>query len=359
MIQSYIVYNLMLVFSTFFAYLYSKARDRLSSRIYVLLSFLSIFIPAAIRYDVGLDYSGYVKIFEQVLRGDKSYVEYGFYLVNKMFLFSEKGYIGVMALYSFVTLLLIYKLSDKKYLHYTVFFFVTLSIGYFRYDNLIRQVLSIVIGLYSIRYIEEKNFKKYAFYVLLAFFVHYSAIVLLPMYFIVRIRIKFKITIIIFLVVAYFSNFITPFVRYVVSLVPYYGKYKDIEVYLAVPKVNTGIGVIISVYILTLSIFYKRYINRTILINFLFIGICTYLISSGNSLIGRISLYFTFLSIYTLGMVLYESKNRILIISTVLLSLLIFERAIMYNSDNGLVYKTIFSEEAKIGLFRVEEFEKE
>jgi hypothetical protein len=63
----------------------------------------------------------------------------------------------------------------------------------------LRQGLAIQIVFYAIRFVETRNFRKYLVYILLATSIHWTAIILLPLYFLFNKQISQKLTIFIFL----------------------------------------------------------------------------------------------------------------------------------------------------------------
>lgn len=354
MLQTIVVYNLMLIFGTGFAYLYSKSANTSSSNIFLVLSFLSICIPAVIRYDVGPDYSVYLEMFKNyrchIIDSDAK--EYSLYLINRMFFFLERGYIGVIGVFFTVSLAILYRITNKSHLHYSVFFFMVLPVGYFTFDDQIRQVLAIVIFMYSVRFIERKNLRKYLICIGLATFFHYSAIVLFPIYYLARINFSTRTSIII--IISFSFLFVSGTSQHIIKEIyqnmPFYSEYANKKQYLGIASLNTGLGVLIYVLVYSISIVYKSQINRPVLTNILLIGIVLYLFSSGNLNIERISKYFLAISLYTMAILFSgKKKTNFFIIKTVILFLLLilFEKTIIFNKASDYPYRTIFSKEAE------------
>ncbi len=161
----------------------------------ILLSFLPLWIISGIRYDVGRDFFfTYVPIFNSI-RDTGTYPggEWGYILLNKLTLLFTNDYVGIFLLTSFLVVFFIYLAiyQQSKIPWLSVFLFIT-STFYFISMNLIRQSIAISIFFYSIKYIERKDFKRYAFFILLASLIHTSELIFLPVYFIVNKRINFK-----------------------------------------------------------------------------------------------------------------------------------------------------------------------
>ncbi len=354
MLQTIVVYNLMLLLGTGFAYLHSKSRNGIYSKIFLGLSFLSICIPAVIRYDIGPDYSTYLEIFKNYQGNiiDSGAKEYSLYLINRTFFFLERGYIGVIGVFFTVSLVILYSIARKNYLHYTVFFFMILPVGYFTFDDQLRQVMAIMIFVYSVRFIEKKNPIKYFACIALATFFHYSAMVLLPIYYLARINFSTRTSIIIIIVffILYISGASQHIIKELYQIMPFYSEYAERVEYLGIAKLNSGLGVLIYLIAYSISIVYKSHIDRPILTNILLIGIVLYLFSSGNLNIERMSKYFLAISLYTMAM-LFSGKKRmnflIVKVGVLLLLLVLFEKTIIFNKGKEYPYKTIFSTDAK------------
>lgn len=161
----------------------------------ILVSFLSLWIISGLRYDVGQDYFfTYVPIFNSVKNtGTYPNVEKGYILLNKITLFFTKDYVGIFLITSFIfcffIYLAIYQQSKKPWL--SIFIFITSTL-YFISMNLVRQSITIAIFFYSIKYIVDRNFKKYLFFILIASSIHQTALIFIPVYFIVNFKISFK-----------------------------------------------------------------------------------------------------------------------------------------------------------------------
>lgn len=68
----------------------------------------------------------------------------------------------------------------------SVLVFIT-STFFYQETNLVRQYIAVAVFVYSIKYIIEDNFKKYAICIFFAFLFHYSSMYLLPVFFINRV----------------------------------------------------------------------------------------------------------------------------------------------------------------------------
>ena len=147
----------------------------------------------AVRLNVGTDYKNYTNIFNYArTHGWDLYnyptfanLEKGFMLLVKVFatIFGNEGVWGTLALIfvGFSISAINLHIYEKKfsmtiaYVYFFVFFYVYSFNGF-------RQVLAFGICLYAMKYIFE-NDKRYFLYILLAIFIHFSAIVAMSFWF--------------------------------------------------------------------------------------------------------------------------------------------------------------------------------
>lgn len=218
------------------------------NKVLFILSLLVVSLVSVLRYDVGWDYNGIVEYYDIVAGNDYSifFKEPFLFFLCKIFENPANGYIFVFAVYSLLTLLFLYKtLEYYNILNEGLFIFIALGYMFITFDQ-IRQGLAISIFLYSFRFIERKNFLKYLGCVILAMNAHFSALIILPFYWILNIRIKpwIYITLIFVMVVLYFLDYWVNLRETIFSTIPYYNKYAERPDYLLSEKADSGIGVI-------------------------------------------------------------------------------------------------------------------
>lgn len=172
----------------------SKSNLRLRTE-FALLVILLLFFIAAFRYETGMDWLEYQDRFKSIptfksihkisdLFGE---LDFGYHLLCTV-LKSLGG--GIQTVFFFMQLfgsVLLWK-SIKKYSNQkTASVLVYFSLLFFLLDlNLMRQMLAVNIFFYSISYIYDKQMWKYFGFILLAFAFHWSAILFLPLYFILN-----------------------------------------------------------------------------------------------------------------------------------------------------------------------------
>lgn len=168
-----------------------KALNR--KAIWVPASILIVF--ATIRdYTVGTDTHTYTKPF-RFFSGIEYYildpeVEYGYQAL--VYVLLKLGFTEYYVLFFVTSLIVVFarllfiKRFSPDYL-LSVYMFITLSI-YTAYFNTLRQGIAISIVMCSLKFLIDKRFWPYCFIIILAGLFHISAIVMIPIYFIVHLK---------------------------------------------------------------------------------------------------------------------------------------------------------------------------
>lgn len=184
--EIYIVVLLILfVFSILNIYIRRKISD--VRRIYIF-EFIVLSLLAGLRKDVGMDYQAYKELF-----GMSSNL-YDMHEGGFIWLIEAFNYIGLpFEVFSFViafsTVLLAFRFIVKRspYILFSILLYFALGNYYFATFNLVRQTLATVIFLNLLELVEKRRFWKYTFILLLtAYFIHATAVILIPLYFILR-----------------------------------------------------------------------------------------------------------------------------------------------------------------------------
>ncbi|GEM_PF-795533 len=173
-----------------------------------LIVFILFFI-AGFRYETGVDWLAYeyqidnAYPFDKALstgRWDKVFrsLDVGFSLLNSIVKAFGGGVQVIFFIVSLFSCLLLYK-NVQKYsplpilsllAYFTFFFFIFDLSG-------LRQGLAIQIFFFSLRYLHERNFLKYFLAILVAMSIHWTSIMLLPLYFVLNRKVSIRNVIII------------------------------------------------------------------------------------------------------------------------------------------------------------------
>lgn len=148
---------------------------------YMLFWILVIFTTSisACRYMVGTDYRNYLRIFDEIKYGYSSYVESGYYLLNKIMAGLGGTGVAVISIAAIFTNLAfahtIVKNESKEFVIYSLFIYICSEL-YFLSMNVLRQYIAIGILLIGFEHLKRRKYVIYLIYVGIAMLFHTSAI---------------------------------------------------------------------------------------------------------------------------------------------------------------------------------------
>ena len=126
-----------------------------------------------------LDFGGknFIDFFIGKSEGSLSPIENGFYLLTTLIYKVGFSHIGYFFALGFITNYFVIKVY-YKFKYPVIAFLLYLTSNYFFQEfNLVRQMLAVSILIYSISFIEEKRWKQYVLFLLIAFLIHQSAVI--------------------------------------------------------------------------------------------------------------------------------------------------------------------------------------
>ncbi|SDF71854.1 EpsG family protein [Sporolituus thermophilus] len=177
------------IFLCIFVILLYLLEDNLPYPIKKLFSILILFIVLVVsgfRYRIGWDYDHYMYLFEKLDTIDIS-SEISLTIIINLLKSLSLDFQALFLFYSLFTLLFLWQ-GIKYYSQFPVMsllFYVLIPELYWTSFSEIRQFLAISIFFYGSRFIIERNLLKFTLVLLVAAFVHTSAIFLWPLYFFV------------------------------------------------------------------------------------------------------------------------------------------------------------------------------
>lgn len=336
MVLAYIVYlGMLLVLLPLLTYpLYSRQRikQNFTNEATVANTLSQYGIPTiaftlilGLRYNVGVDYLSYENIYNsQTNQFILQHTEPLYTLLSFILHQADIPYYGLTCAISCIFFILFIKsFSDYPYLKNWGIFFLFVTGILFVFLNVQRQAIAFCIFFYSIRYIHKQSFLKYFFCILLSMGFHYSAILLLPLYFFGKIKTCFidKLSVQLFLyvfIVILRTKLEILLIQIALLFAP--AKYAGYGERLLSWRVDlgSGIGIILShgidlLTIILLNIIHKQQTQKStylILIQRIWlIGVYLELIFESNMVLSRISLYMTPLKIVLLSYIFHHITN--------------------------------------------------
>lgn len=318
-------------------------------------AYLILIVISVIRYDIGNDYNAYMEMIKFLSYKLENNVPLGvdgkeplITILTYIFKGTAYPFLWVLGAHFIISLVFLYMAFEDNDCHIVGILIFFISGLLFIYWDQARQGVSISIIVYAVKYIKQQNFLKYVFFVFLAVMAHYSALILLPFYFVNRIRPRKFIYIAIIFVLA-LSNAATNFFVYlfenVITLVPYWETKETSYSYVQITSFGYKFRIFFYGLVWSTIIFYLPDRER-VLTNFIFIGAVIFIMASGALNIMRISFYLIFTMMISIPILLKMEKSKIIMMLMVLGLFLFFVRDVITDTGtNGCVpYDNVFSE---------------
>ena len=238
--------------STIFSFCYSKARDKSAQIVFLVSCFMSLFIPAAVRYGIGVDYFSYMKIFKEVYYNHYRNIEYSIILICKIIQFLKLPPITLFAVYAFLTYFFLYKAVSKKDFYLCIPVYVMLL--YLASLNTIREALGCTIMLLAYKHFFRKDIKKFVIYSILGVFAHKSMLIAVLLILLSSIIPAFGNNMrcaLFLIIVGFFSVFARQIVFLIMNVIlPYtgYASYAVNKYASALAANNTGLGFLLKMF---------------------------------------------------------------------------------------------------------------
>lgn len=162
-----------------------QTRKSFWNRLCLMGVFLILFLCSALRFDIGNDYRQYTQTAHEAFVGGYVVTEPGFnWLVRIIYtLTGGEYYEFVFAVFAFVTLVFFLKALYEQSVDFSFSFFLFMTLGlYFQTYNTVRYYLALAIALYAMRYVLNKDYLKFIFWILLASPFHKSVLLTIPVY---------------------------------------------------------------------------------------------------------------------------------------------------------------------------------
>lgn len=243
--------------------------------LFCIYSFIQLSLISGLRYEVGTDFLSYSRHYKKIVEHGMFYFEFepGFNMLN---LFSHQlkfGFQGVVLLSAIITIgcimYVIYMYSGNPLL--SVLLYCMLGF-YYTSMNQIRTQLAVAIALVSIRYIKRRNMRKYCLTIVTASFFHVTALIMLPVYFMIYWPFNVKKCLIAVFGISSAFCLVRPIMRFAVKIYPRYSSYIN-----SAFDYGYGIQSLFLIIILCLIIIlHKKYLLNRDKYNIIYINYAVY-----------------------------------------------------------------------------------
>ena len=265
--------------------------------LFLFVCFLQLLLIALFRNDLGFDYQMYTEGFYRMgMEGfsNLSYLDWeiGFVLFTKVIVFFTKNHVIYLAIISAIcfacTGWFIYKFSKKIWL--SVILYVNLYF-FFLSMNFLRQSIAISITLFAWQFLQKKKFLPYLVIIIIAALFHTTALIMIPVYFIVKIKPSTLLALLYCYALLFFYISSEGFLRLITNF--FHQEYQS-SVFL-----SQGISLIYAVFpmiILVLSMILKNRLiekkaSNQYLISLAFLSVFLMIIMSRHAILERFSYY--------------------------------------------------------------------
>lgn len=164
-----------------------RIRRCFQNRLYLVGIFIILFLCSALRFGIGNDYRQYTQTAHEAYVGGYVVTEPGFnWLVKLLYTLSGGEYYElVFAVFAFATLFIFLKAFYEQSVDFSFTYFLFMTLGlYFQTYNTVRYYLALAIALYAMRYVLNRDWIQFVFWILIAALFHKSVLLTIPVYWI-------------------------------------------------------------------------------------------------------------------------------------------------------------------------------
>lgn len=264
MIETFILYNTILLLSVLFAYYAEHSKTERSRILARFCLFMVLFVPSALRYDIGTDYINYVDSF--YFASEYKGTEMGFYA---LIYFLRNLNLSAHSLFVCSAFLTYFPLMFLERKNYTWKMMMYVLLFYLQSYNLVRNSISIsfVILSFDLFFCGRKR-DAFVIYPISILF-HFSSFSFLPFFFVNELRCNKVVLLAVLLILLWMSytNMLFVLLNNDLFLNSNYGGYVFSE-FAAEPSYNTGYGAISKILfalIVFLSVLFSKTKDNTMI----------------------------------------------------------------------------------------------
>jgi len=314
-----------------------------SSRVYAYVAIMALIIFSGLRVNVGVDYSSYMEIFSKILSGSEIIIEPGVLLLSKLVFILGGNEQAILFTFSLLTIVSFYRYMSffSKDILISLLFFLSFGVFFLASLNLIKQYMAISIFAYSLIFLWQRSFLKYIGLIFLAGMFHYSALLLMPLYFICHRTYKiwqYLLILVFILLGVELLDVLINFTKYSIYLEESHQEVmsSDRNIFFI------GIYLIISVVVLSTKNMISKFKGSEIFINMSYISLVfilsSFLSDLPNMFFFRFNNYFVIAYLIIVTYYIYLFKNSSRIILTIIFYCLMVSYTIYSTGFNGERY---------------------
>jgi transmembrane protein EpsG len=325
----------------------------------IFLAFSSMVLVSGLRYDVGTDYFGHEILFNSIVKNEgiifHLQIEPVFIIISELISLFSDNPAWMFFFTSFFIVYFIFKASMNSIKMYDLAIFLFIALGFYTSSlNIVRQWMAASVLLYGYTFLAKNQDIKFFKYVALAFVCHYSAIILLPLYFFIK-RVKKESTRIIVIVIGIilfsYTNFVIGILQTISLNVVFFNKYHK---YLVLDE-NIGGNIFVLpmfsllVYLLYLFVIKTKknnIVGLDVYINILTLGFVFSLLGQKIMILNRLQFYFVSILIIVIPLIastLRKDQRIFFYLACVFMGTAFYIYSLIQNGGEPLPYKSILS----------------
>ena len=349
----------MIAFTVFFAWLWCERQKQMTSNmttksrrsvqiqclVFAILTFLPMFLINSLMKNVGTDYTNYYVYFQRIISGQNQEVDFTYKLIclilNKLGL----GFQWVFVIYSAISYSLLIACIKKYSSNYAVSYLMFYLNGYFATLGLhqIRQFVAVMLVFLGYSYISSKDPLKYFVCIGLASAFHFTALIMIPFYWILGKKWRSSAYVIGIIILLPFNLFYSEIMTWLfATFLPRYLNTNFVTRGFQVTAMYLGL----ILFPLVISILYEKMGNSNMVFkNCMYISSMIVLVGSWLPEYKRFVYYFFIPSIVYVPQLLEEDQNRIRkwIFYSLLLAFYLWYFVMTFDVWSISPYQSIFS----------------
>lgn len=251
------IYVVIYLLSFIFSFCYAKCKDKYAAAVFKVLTFMVLFIPAALRYEIGHDYKNYVGFLQHYDLSNPVF-EIGYSPIIWFIQFFSLDLHWFFVITSFISYLCIFSVVKKEYAFYSIPIYICTS--YLFGLSGVRQALSVSIALVFVDAYTKKEYKKAILFYVLGFCFHKSSLFLIFVTVLASMKWKklnpYRNALIVFVIYFVFFNFKVGnlLITKIIPLTPY-ANYLDIAMYFMGVERGSGLGILLKIFMYMAIVF--------------------------------------------------------------------------------------------------------
>jgi transmembrane protein EpsG len=331
---------------------------------FVIFVILSLSLVSGLRFLVGTDYVNYTILFYdsnnyKIGTENLEDIEIGFILLCRfVYLFSHSPFSLFLVSSFIINIIIVLSIREASDIFWLSCFLYIAAGAFYSTFNVLRQSLAMAIVFLAVIYLMKGKTWQYFLLVCIASLFHLSALIMLPVYFIVTRRAWSPVflVLIIFelLIFVFYSQFVNLLMVFLVNT--RYTSYKDVLL-----NAERGVNLVryfVALAPILLAFLFRKKLEKVqgsnVLINMALLGFLLFLLALKQVYFARVCIYFSMFIVLLIPRVISvieDKRLRYLLTFCILICYVTYSYFIMPRDAGLLPYQTIFDAPEQWNIF--------